>query len=348
MKKVTQCVTILNFLSVRMSTQDQNIIQSFAPITIGNFSVGFDVLGLAVRPIDGDPLGDIVSIYETEDFCFEVTGSHAQDVPNDESNLACLAYKRVKEAYDKLHEAKAPVHLELKKNLPVGSGLGSSGATIVAALLAANHYFDDMLSLKELLIMASELEAIYSGSPCMDNVAPCLTGGFQLMTQSNELPIVPVPFPQHWKMVLFYNGSEILTESARAILPENVPMETAINHAKNLAVFIQALNLGADDLAAEHLYDVLAAPHRESLLPQFSFFRDYARSQGAIATGISGSGPTVFAVCKDTEAADVIAQFAEKRIINESGFVLICEIDELGAHLQGMDDELEVEATNLE
>ncbi|WP_179952057.1 homoserine kinase [Marinicella rhabdoformis] len=331
-----------------MSNQDQNIIQSFAPITIGNFSVGFDVLGLAVRPIDGEPLGDVVSIYETEDFSFEVTGKHAADVPNDENNLACLAFKRVKAAHDKLHEAKAPIHLELIKNLPVGSGLGSSGATIVAALLAANHYFDDMLSLKELLVLAAELEAVYTGSPCMDNVAPCLTGGFQLMTQSEELPIIPVPFPQHWKMVLFYNGSEVLTESARAILPKHVPLETAINHAKNLAVFIQALNLGADDLAAEHLYDLLAAPHREALLPHFSLFRDYARSQGALATGISGSGPTVFAVCKDQDAAELIAQYAENRIINESGFALICEIDELGAHLQGMDDEMEQENSHLD
>ena len=321
-----------------MSNHEPNYIQSFAPITIGNFSVGFDVLGLAVRPVEGEPLGDLVSIYETEDFSFEVTGDHAQDVPNDENNLACLAFKQVKSLYEKTHEAKAPIHLELKKNLPVGSGLGSSAATIIAALLAANHYFDDMLSLKEMLVMASELEAVYSGSPCMDNVAPCLTGGFQLMTQSKELPIVPVPFPQHWKMVLFFNGSEVLTESARAILPAQVTMETAINHAKNLAVFIQALNLGADDLAAEHLYDLLAAPHRETLIPHFSLFRDYARSQGAIATGISGSGPTVFAVCKDKEAAELIAQYAEKRIINDSGFALICEIDELGAHLQGMED----------
>ena len=321
--------------------QEDQYIQSFAPITIGNFSVGFDVLGLAVRPINGEPLGDVVTIYETDDFNFEVTGPHSNDVPKGEQNLACLAFQRIKETHDKLHECKAPVHLELVKNLPVGSGLGSSGASIVAALLAANHYYDDLLSLKELLMVAADLEAVYTGSPCMDNVAPCLTGGFQLMTQSTELPIVPVPFPQHWRIVLFYNGAEVLTESARSVLPELVPLDTAINHAKNLAVFIQALNLGADDLAAEHLYDLLAAPHREALLPHFSLFRDYARSQGAIATGISGSGPTVFAVCTDDEAAEDIAHYAQKRVLNEQGFAIVCEIDELGAHITGSEDDLD-------
>lgn len=303
--------------------------------------MGFDVLGLAVKPVNGDPMGDQISLFESDDFLFQVTGQHAEDVPNDKSNLACLAYQRIKAAYDHLHEAKAPVQLVLEKNLPVGSGLGSSGATIVATLLAANHYFDDFLSLKALLIMAADLESIYTGSPCMDNVAPCLTGGFQLMTQSKDLPIIPVPFPQHWRMVLFYNGSEVLTESARSVLPEQVPMQTAINHAKNLAVFVQALNLGADDLAAEHLYDLLAAPHREALLPHFSLFRDYARSQGAIATGISGSGPTVFAVCSDNDSAENIAQYAQKRVLNDQGFAVVCEIDELGAHLIDNDDEME-------
>ncbi len=315
------------------------LISAFAPITIGNFSVGFDVLGLCVRPIYGQPLGDVVELVEDDVFGFEVDGLFASEVPNGKRNLVWHTHDRVQALFNKSHNKKSPIKITLHKNLPVGSGLGSSAASIVAALLALNHYYDDFLTMKELLSLAAEMEAIYTGSPCLDNVAPCLAGGFQLMTQAEDLPIIPVPFPRHWRIVLFYNGSQVMTEHARSVLPETVDMKTAINHAKNLAVFIQALNLGSDDLAAEHLYDLLAAPHRESLFPHFSPFRDYARSHGAIATGISGAGPTVFAICKNDDDAEDIAHYARQKTVTDQGFVHVCEIDEMGAYLNHDDED---------
>ncbi len=314
-------------------------ISAFAPITIGNFSVGFDVLGLCIRPLNGPPLGDVVEITESDIFTFNVKGEFATEVPSGKQNLVSMVSQKMYDLFIQSHARKSPIDITLIKNLPIGSGLGSSAASIVAALVALNHYYDDFLSLIELLNIAAEMEAIYTGGkPCMDNVAPCLIGGFQLITQSKDLPVIPVPFPRHWRIMLFYNGDEVLTAKARSILPTQVNMETAINHAKNLAVFIQALNLGSEALAAEHLYDLLAAPYRESLLPHFTGFRDYARSCGALATGISGSGPTVFAVCDNNSSTEKIIHYANQNKVNDRGFVYLCEIDELGAYLSNDDD----------
>ncbi|MBL4660653.1 MAG: homoserine kinase [Alcanivoracaceae bacterium] len=303
----------------------------FAPVSIGNFSVGFDLLGLSISPINGELLGDIVSVSPSEDFNLTCSGPYAKVLPDDKSsNLVTIAYKLFMHKMAEKGLSTIPVSLHLEKRLPVGSGLGSSSASVVAALYALNQFFGDALSIDELLVMAGTLEGQVSGSIHYDNVAPCLLGGLQLMTGSELQPCVSVPFPESWQLVVSYPGIEISTKKARALLPKQNDMATSIKFAQNLSVFIHALHSEDSELAASVLFDVMAEPHRKQLIAGFDDYKDYAKSMGALGFGISGSGPTVFSITNNHETSNRIQKYALNNFCQEEGFSYICKIDNFG------------------
>ena len=310
----------------------------YAPASIGNVSVGFDVLGAAVSPIDGSLLGDRVLVKKgTELFSLETTGDFVAKLPtNPKENIVYDCWRVFARELDKKGVELLPIAMTLEKNMPIGSGLGSSACSIVAALDALNRFHGEALSQMELLALMGEMEGQISGGIHYDNVAPCYLGGLQLMLEELGMISQEVPCFDEWYWVMAYPGIKVSTAEARAILPSQYRRQDVIAHGRHLGGFIHACHSNQPELAAKMIKDVIAEPYREKLLPGFADARKYAISAGALATGISGSGPTLFSICKEKDTAERVAQWLEQHYVqNEEGFVHVCRLDKQGSKVTG-------------
>lgn len=309
-------------------------LRIYAPASSANLSVGFDSLGAAISPIDGSLLGDVVQI-EACETAFELNnaGYFVRKLPKElHKNIVYQAYVLFSERL-KLRGCEVKhLRLTLEKNMPIGSGLGSSACSIVAALVALNRFHDKPFSKMELLEMMGELEGRISGSIHYDNVAPCYLGGLQLMTQSLGNICQPLPFFDEWYWVLAYPGIEVSTAEARAILPKSYTRQDAISQARYLGSFVHACHSQQAQLAALMMKDLIAEPYREALLPNFPDVRQGCKDLGALSVGISGSGPTMFAIAPDLDTAQKLSTYLETHYLQTNeGFVHICKLDNQGA-----------------
>ncbi|ELR63445.1 Homoserine kinase [Photobacterium marinum] len=310
----------------------------YAPASIGNVSVGFDVLGAAVSPIDGTLLGDRVKVEAGEQpFSLACVGHFVDKLPQEaEENIVFRCWQVFGRELDKKEHQLKPVAMTLEKNMPIGSGLGSSACSIVAALDALNRFHDMPLDETELLALMGEMEAEISGSLHYDNVAPCYLGGLQFMVEELGIISQSVPCFDDWYWVMAYPGIKVPTAEARAILPCQYRRQDVIAHGRYLGGFIHACYSQQPELAAKMIKDVVAEPYRERLLPGFPEARQYALEAGALASGISGSGPTMFSVCNDIDVAKRIARWLEEHYVqNENGFVHVCRLDGQGSKVTG-------------
>ncbi|PLR24856.1 MULTISPECIES: homoserine kinase [Pantoea] len=309
------------------------MVKIYAPASIGNVSVGFDVLGAAVSPVDGTLLGDCVSVEAADSFSLVNSGRFVSKLPtNPQENIVYQCWERFCQAIGK----QVPVAMTLEKNMPIGSGLGSSACSVVAGLMAMNEFCGKPLKDTELLALMGELEGRISGSVHFDNVAPCFLGGVQLMIEENGIISQDVPCFDEWLWVMAYPGIKVSTAEARAILPAQYRKEDAIKHGRLLAGFIHACHTRQPGLAAKLMQDVIAEPYRTKLLPGFADARKAAQDIGALACGISGSGPTLFAVCNEMATAQRMADWLSQHYLqNEEGFVHICRLDTAGARKLG-------------
>ncbi|WP_305815814.1 homoserine kinase [Photobacterium leiognathi] len=310
----------------------------YAPASIGNVSVGFDVLGAAVSPIDGTLLGDRVKVSDGDTpFSLQCVGAFVDKLPQQaEENIVYRCWQVFARELDKKAIKLLPVAMTLEKNMPIGSGLGSSACSIVAALDALNRFHDQPLNETELLALMGEMEGEISGSLHYDNVAPCFLGGLQFMVEELGIISQKVPCFDDWYWVMAYPGIKVPTAEARAILPAQYRRQDVIAHGRHLGGFIHACHSNHPLLAAKMIKDVVAEPYREKLLPGFAKARQYALDAGAIASGISGSGPTMFSICTDLEVAKRLARWLEEHYVqNDEGFVHVCRLDSLGAKVTG-------------
>ncbi|HHR5885965.1 TPA: homoserine kinase [Providencia alcalifaciens] len=309
------------------------MIKVYAPASIGNVSVGFDVLGAAVSPIDGSLLGDCVSIEAAKTFSLENKGRFVSKLPKKmEHNIVYQCWELFCERLGK----KLNVAMTLEKNMPIGSGLGSSACSVVAALMALNEFADKPFDETALLGMMGELEGRISGSIHYDNVAPCYLGGLQLIIEQNGIISQPVPAFENWYWVMAYPGIKVSTAEARAILPDSYSRHDIVNHGRYLSGFIHACHTHQPELAVTMIKDVVAEPYRTQLLPGFAKAREHAKQIGALACGISGSGPTIFTICDDKKIAEEMMQYLQQHYIqNDEGFVHICRLDMAGARTIG-------------
>lgn len=309
------------------------MVKVYAPASIGNVSVGFDVLGAAVSPVDGQFLGDCVSVEAADAFSLTSKGSFVSKLPSDpKENIVYQCWERFCQAIGQ----ELSVAMVLEKNMPIGSGLGSSACSVVAALMALNEFAQQPLDQTQLLALMGEMEGRISGSVHYDNVAPCYLGGLQLILEENGIISQTVPCFDDWFWVMAYPGIKVSTAEARAILPAQYRRQDCISHGRYLAGFIHACHTRQPILAAKLMNDVIAEPYRTRLLPGFAQARQAAHDIGALACGISGSGPTLFAICDRQETAQRMAQWLQENYLqNDEGFVHICRLDNAGARRLG-------------
>ena len=308
----------------------------YAPASIGNMSVGFDALGLALAPIDGALLGDVVSVEslpaDEDDWRLDVTGPFAHALPpNPEDNIVTACCRAFSDAAARQGHEIQPLKLTLEKRLPIGSGLGSSASSVVAALEALNRFHAHLLSAPKLFGLMAEMEGAISGEIHLDNVAPCLYGGLRLCPPGSQQEYA-LPWPGAWRAVVCWPGTKLETRRARSVLPDQVERKTAVRHGAQFAQFVHALHSGDAQLAGQCVVDHIAEPYRRGLLPGFDEARVALREIGALAVGISGSGPTVFALVDDYDAAEQTARWLDGNYRqNDAGFVHICRADLGGA-----------------
>jgi homoserine kinase len=281
--------------------ESNKTVSVFAPASIGNVSVGFDLLGLAIKPIDGSLLGDVVSVSETNhaESSLVVIGDFADKLPNNkEDNIVWSCLQLFNENLVAHQHSALVIAMILDKKMPVGSGLGSSACSVVAALTALNayskKYYDFSFNESKLLKMTGQMEAQISGSLHYDNVAPCYLGGLQLMVPDEKIVTRQLPSFDECFYVMAYPGIEVSTKAARQALPEDYSRKDLITFGQNLATFVDACHRNDKQQAFSVLTDVVAEPYRTNLLPRYQSSKDYLTAQGALGVGISGSGPTLF------------------------------------------------------
>jgi homoserine kinase len=317
--------------------QEVNSVSVFAPASIGNLSVGFDVLGLAVKPIDGTLLGDVVTVEGAKENSLEVLGSFADKLPaNKEDNIVWSCLQLFNQELEALQQNITPVKMILDKKMPVGSGLGSSACSVVAALAGLNAFYDKYIGFsfdeRRLLKMTGAMEAQISGSLHYDNVAPCFLGGLQLMVPDSEIISRKLPDFKDCYYVMAYPGIEISTKMAREVLPPQYSRSDVITFGQNLATFVDGCHRQDKQQAFSVITDVIAEPYRIDLLPKFAQAHQYLIDEGALAAGISGSGPTLFCVSDNKEHAEGFAQWLKEHYLQtDLGFVHVCKADNEGA-----------------
>lgn len=309
-------------------------VKVYAPASIANISVGFDTLGAALAPIDGSLLGDTVSIEAmNERVSLVVEGAWANKLPENPAEnivyqcaeffMAQLAIKGVE---------TSGIKLTLSKNLPVGSGLGSSASSVVAALFALNEYFEQPFLEQDLLVLMGKFEGQISGSVHYDNVGPCYLGQMQLILNGKTQVCDTIPSFNQWYWVMSYSGVSLSTAKMRQLLPEQYDKSTAIEFGRHLSAFVHASYKQDEALAIEVLKDVLAEPYRAGSIPGYLDAKAQLTKMGMFATGISGSGPTLFSITNSLEKAQQAqAWLNEYYLKDDNGFSHICRIDPKGA-----------------
>lgn len=281
-------------------------VTAFAPATVANVVCGFDVFGFAVH----DP-GDTVRVRWSaqpsstgaEVLIREISGDQGRLSLEGDRNTAGVAIVRLMESLG----ISRSVELEIRKGLPLGSGMGSSAASAVAALVGFNELAGLDLSRRDLLPFAMEAERMACGSAHADNAAPGLLGGFVLVRDYHPLDVISIPFPESLAAILVHPDIELKTRDARSVLRDTILLRDAVGQWGNTAGMVAGLMQGDFDLVSRCMVDRVAEPVRGLLIPGYGSVCAAARAAGAIGAGISGSGPTLFALCSD-EKGDGISE----------------------------------------
>jgi homoserine kinase len=294
---------------------------AFAPASVGNVGIGFDILGFAV-----DAIGDRITVSRSVQPGVRITGCSgvAVDLPLEaEKNTAGRALLALNIA------AKPPFGFEMhiEKGIPLGSGLGGSAASAVGAVVAANALLDQPFDKLSLLKFAMHGEAVASGSLHVDNIAPSLFGGLVLTVGIDNPRVKRIPVPKGICAVIAHPHMFLSTKQARAILKRDVAMADFVWQTANLAGFISGCYTDDLELIREGLNDVVIEPQRRQLIPGFSAVRAAALAAGALGCSISGAGPTMFAWTMADDAAAVrekmVAEFAANGIETDHWIVAV-------------------------
>lgn len=313
----------------RSVTPTMKSVKAYAPATVANVSCGFDIFGFAVEaPADEV----IVTITETPGVTIkQITGDDGRLPMDPAKNTSSTAVQAFLNEISSSYGAEIVLH----KKLPLGSGMGSSAASSVAALVAINQLYDNPYTREQLLPFAMEAERIACGSAHADNVAPALLGGFVLIRSYSPLDVTKIPTPQGLFCTLVHPHMELKTEDSRRVLKSAIPMRDAITQWGNIAGLVVGLMKPDFGLITRSLQDVIAEPIRSVLIPGFDDIKEIALSNGALGSGISGSGPTIFCLSTSAEIATkvgdkILQHFSSMKLKSD---VFVSEINSLGARV---------------
>jgi homoserine kinase len=284
-------------------------VKAFAPATVANVCCGFDILGFSV-----DSPGDEVILTERNEpgvVVKRIVGDGGRLPLEANLNTASVAVQSFLNAIG----SNKGIEIELFKNLPLGSGMGSSAASAVAALVGVNHLFGNPLTREELIPHAMEAERIACGSAHADNVGPSLLGGFVLVRDYHPLDVVKIPVKANLYCTLAHPQIELKTEDARRVLKSSVDLKDAITQSGNTAGLMVGLMSGDNSLISRSLKDVIAEPVRSVFIPGFDVVRSEAVKAGALGCGISGSGPTMFALSASHEIALKVGETMQRQFL---------------------------------
>lgn len=268
-------------------------LKIFCPATVANVSCGFDILGLAV-----DNLGDTMTFKKTVEKDIKITKITGADLPYDiEQNAVGAVIK----AMLKVHPVDFGIEITMHKGYKPGSGLGSSASSSAGAAFGVNQLLGNVFSDLELTKLAMLGEEATCGTQIADNVAACIYGGFVLVKSYNPLNIVRLPVPDELRVVVLHPEVEIKTKDARDVLPKEIPLKDAVFQWGNVAGLISGLHTSDYTLIGNSLQDIIVEPYRKKLIPHFDEVKNNVLENGALGSGISGSGPSIFAICKGDE-----------------------------------------------
>ncbi|TDS14354.1 homoserine kinase [Maribacter caenipelagi] len=273
----------------------QNEIKVFCPATVANISCGFDVLGVAL-----DSVGDEMVVRKVSQKGIRITKLTGQDLPKETlNNVAGVAGN----AFLLASDYDGGFEIEINKKIKPGSGIGSSAASSAGAVWAMNHLLGSPFSKTELVNFAMEGERLASDVAHADNVAPALFGGFTLVRSYSPLDVIAIPSPTELYVTIIHPQIEIKTSDSRKILKTTISMETGIKQWGNVGGLVAGLFKEDYDLIGRSLEDHIVEPIRSILIPGFDEVKKVSLEAGALGSGISGSGPSIFAFSKGSETA---------------------------------------------
>jgi homoserine kinase len=301
---------------------------AFAPATVANVAIGFDILGHSFGMVGDRVRASRVGLQGVR---ISAIKGIAEELPlQAERNTAGRAVQSLVESLD----LPFGIELVIDKGIPLGSGLGGSAASAVAAVVAANELLDEPLPRIELLKHGIAGEVVASGSAHADNVAPSLYGGLVLTVGIDNPRIKQIPVPPVIRCVLVHPRLFLSTREARAILRPSVNLSDVIWQTANLAGFMAGCYTNDLAMIRESFVDVIIEPQRAHLIPGFAQVKKSALSLGALGCSISGAGPSVFAWCEEPQsqviAAAMVQAFGDHGLACDSW---IAAIDDAGARI---------------
>ena len=279
-------------------------IKIFSPATVANVSCGYDVLGFCL-----DSVGDEMIIHKISEKGVKISKIDGYDLPYEiEKNVAGVSALAMYEAL----QPDCGFDIEIYKKIKPGSGIGSSSASAAGSVFGMNELLGRPLNKTELTKYALKGEALASQCEHADNLAPAIFGGFTLVRSVSPIDVLQLPTPGDLYATLIHPQIEIKTSESRAILPKNVALKDAITQWSNVGSLVHALHTNDYDVLSKSLKDTIAEPHRKQLIPHFDNLKAEVIKAGALGCGISGSGPSIFALSR----GEKIAKKVEKTMQN--------------------------------
>ncbi|MHC5063502.1 MAG: homoserine kinase [Planctomycetota bacterium] len=302
------------------------VATAFAPASVANVAVGFDILGFAFGKV-----GDLVTVtrLESEDTPKIRMGAmeSATSLPESaERNCAGAALIAMHEDLN----LEMGLEISLRKGIPLSSGMGGSAASAVGAVVAANALLDEPLPWERLLTYALAGERVASGDAHADNVAPCLRGGLTAALPGDPFRVMDLPIPKGLHCLIVKPDVQLDTRGQRSKLASELSLRMHVQQSAHLAGFVAACYENDLELLSRSMCDLVVEPQRCSSIPAYAELQRAAHRNEAIAFGIAGSGPSVFAWLRTLEAAQAL-EAEMLQVLSQHKLSARAWMDELGS-----------------
>ena len=273
-------------------------IKVFSPGSITNLSCGYDILGVCLQN-----RGDEITVKKTNKKEIIIRSNDDYNISKDiNKNVAGIAAQALLKNID----IDFGFEIEIKKGIKPGSGIGSSAASSAGTVFAINQLLDSPFSQLDLIKFSMEGEKHVSGSYHADNVSPIILGGITLVRSINEIDVIKLPSPKNLEIVIVRPNIEIKTSDSRRVVKNKIKIEKMVEQSANLGSFISSLYTEDYELMSRSVVDVIVEPNRSILIPEFDVIKKISKTSGALAVGISGSGPSIFSLSSESSTSQKI------------------------------------------